>query len=302
MQIARKILFKIFLVLLLVVLSGEGMLFILAGVAEPSKLLFSFGSLALLGLLAGFLSRFILRGHTSLLRLLVALLAVMLMLQWVNWRTSGSIGLDVLSAHPRPDWDSLIQLGVASLAAWLMTAAWSAKKTRPEPVDYQPPARVAPVSLPEKPHSTRKLKLPWFKKANPAASGRAKLNPVSNNGSSAPRTKTRREAGPAIKVPKPRNVPAMPRLPKLQVKTKSKAGGAAAAVYRLKKTAARTWRRRKVEQVKLVGKEQHRCPYCLEEILPNDKRGVKICPICRTHHHADCWELTGVCQVPHQQN
>jgi hypothetical protein len=26
---------------------------------------------------------------------------------------------------------------------------------------------------------------------------------------------------------------------------------------------------------------------------------VKVCPICHTHHHADCWEVTGTCQVPH---
>lgn len=51
--------------------------------------------------------------------------------------------------------------------------------------------------------------------------------------------------------------------------------------------------------IHLVGKEEHRCPYCLEEVKRNDPRGVKICPICHTHHHADCWAVTGACQVPH---
>jgi hypothetical protein len=51
--------------------------------------------------------------------------------------------------------------------------------------------------------------------------------------------------------------------------------------------------------IHLVGKEEHRCPYCLEEVASNDPRGVKICPICHTHHHADCWAVTGACQVPH---
>lgn len=51
--------------------------------------------------------------------------------------------------------------------------------------------------------------------------------------------------------------------------------------------------------VHLIGKEEHRCPYCLEIVEPRDPRGVEICPICRTHHHADCWAVTGTCQVPH---
>ena len=45
--------------------------------------------------------------------------------------------------------------------------------------------------------------------------------------------------------------------------------------------------------------EAHRCPYCLEEVKQNDPRGVKRCEVCNTLHHADCWEVTGVCQVPH---
>lgn len=51
--------------------------------------------------------------------------------------------------------------------------------------------------------------------------------------------------------------------------------------------------------IRLIGKEEHRCPFCLEEVVPGDSRGVKICPICHTHHHADCWAVTGTCQVPH---
>lgn len=52
--------------------------------------------------------------------------------------------------------------------------------------------------------------------------------------------------------------------------------------------------------VHLLGEVEHRCPYCLEVVEKNDPRGVKICPICQTQHHLDCWNITGVCQVPHQ--
>ena len=45
--------------------------------------------------------------------------------------------------------------------------------------------------------------------------------------------------------------------------------------------------------------EEHRCPYCLDEVKRNDPRGVKECEVCHSLHHADCWAITGMCQVPH---
>lgn len=52
--------------------------------------------------------------------------------------------------------------------------------------------------------------------------------------------------------------------------------------------------------ITLSADEQHVCPYCLEPVLKRDPRGIKICKVCRTWHHADCWSITGVCQVPHE--
>lgn len=52
--------------------------------------------------------------------------------------------------------------------------------------------------------------------------------------------------------------------------------------------------------VKLVGEEEHVCPYCLEEVVKNDTLGVKICTECGTWHHQDCWSLTGSCGVAHR--
>jgi len=54
------------------------------------------------------------------------------------------------------------------------------------------------------------------------------------------------------------------------------------------------------DSIKLVGEEVHNCPYCLEPVSKNDSRGLKICPICKTWHHVDCWKAAGECQVPHQ--
>lgn len=52
-------------------------------------------------------------------------------------------------------------------------------------------------------------------------------------------------------------------------------------------------------RLSLSAQEEHRCPYCLELIDPDDPRGTVECEICHTLHHADCWAITGACQVPH---
>lgn len=52
--------------------------------------------------------------------------------------------------------------------------------------------------------------------------------------------------------------------------------------------------------VKLMGEEEHVCPYCLEEVMKNDSRGVIICQECGTWHHKDCWDVTGACGVAHR--
>lgn len=64
--------------------------------------------------------------------------------------------------------------------------------------------------------------------------------------------------------------------------------------------AARPSRRRRGRSdIRLTGAEEHRCPYCLSPVTTADPRGVVICPVCHTPHHADCWAITGACQVPH---
>ena len=52
--------------------------------------------------------------------------------------------------------------------------------------------------------------------------------------------------------------------------------------------------------VKLVGEEEHVCPYCLEEVVKGDSQGVVVCPECGPWHHQDCWNLTGSCGVAHR--
>jgi hypothetical protein len=57
--------------------------------------------------------------------------------------------------------------------------------------------------------------------------------------------------------------------------------------------------RKSSRKIVLAPVEIHRCPYCLEPVKRNDPRGVVECDVCHTLHHADCWAITGTCQVPH---
>jgi hypothetical protein len=67
-----------------------------------------------------------------------------------------------------------------------------------------------------------------------------------------------------------------------------------------KKTAGTTVIRKKSsKKIVIAPVEVHRCPYCLEPVKRNDPRGVVECEVCHTLHHADCWAITGTCQVPH---
>lgn len=66
----------------------------------------------------------------------------------------------------------------------------------------------------------------------------------------------------------------------------------------IKKKTTRS-RKKVKKEIKFVGEIEHTCPYCLDPVLDHDPRGVKICPICKTRHHADCWGITGACQIPH---
>lgn len=63
--------------------------------------------------------------------------------------------------------------------------------------------------------------------------------------------------------------------------------------------APRRSRSRRKANIQLAVVEEHRCPYCLDPVARNDARGVKECEVCHTLHHADCWAITGFCQVPH---
>lgn len=59
-------------------------------------------------------------------------------------------------------------------------------------------------------------------------------------------------------------------------------------------------RRGALKDVRLMGEEEHVCPYCLEKVDKSVTGGMVVCPECSTWHHQDCWDLTGACGVAHR--
>ena len=115
--------------------------------------------------------------------------------------------------------------------------------------------------------------------------------------------------GPArsVVVPQPRSWSLQPRLRISSSSGTHSGNGSRPSVHsRLKlvtrqPTRPRMYRKSRLRRphVQLAVVEEHRCPYCLEPVSRTDPRGVKECEVCHTLHHADCWAITGMCQVPH---
>jgi hypothetical protein len=84
--------------------------------------------------------------------------------------------------------------------------------------------------------------------------------------------------------------------------THTRTGGRAKLHKKRRRSTSTVGSRRKRQinsSIRLATKVDHRCPYCLEIVNANDPRGVVECSTCHTLHHADCWGVTGTCQVPH---
>ncbi len=104
--------------------------------------------------------------------------------------------------------------------------------------------------------------------------------------------------------PNPKTVKRLPRArqqpekrPRRAARPRVRPAPAAAAKQSVEPKRRRVLHRK--PQLQLSNEEEHRCPYCLDLIDPNDPRGAVECKICHTLHHADCWAITGACQVPH---
>lgn len=220
---------------------------------------------ASVGLMAGFMARRILVGRHFFFRLLVSIFAVAIALGLLNVLTRGYIGINLLRAYPsRPAWDGALQFFFAALVAWAVQTAWAGTRREVMVEPRWVPAETS-ASQPAVPRARRAVRAgseSWLRNAGLAWS----------------RVRTR-----ALTILTP---PA--------ARTRSKTRKTRASSRKRNIFSARH------RAVHLTSEEEHRCPYCLELVRARDPRGVKVCKVCKTWHHGDCWAVTGVCQVPHQ--
>ena len=243
----------------------------------------------LVGLLAGFSSRRFLSAHTRTLQLLSALISTALSLASLYILSAGFLGMNLFyRSTTSPDWQGLIQYGLAALGSLLVINAFRKRSTSEEPA-AAPALQTANLQ----PGTKIKRWLPAFKlpSLNKREGKVSKIAPAKKERISAGKSTSEKASNTlAIQKTTPQKI-AKPAPPK-------KLSLAAPPAPKTKKSARKAKRNGKPE-IKFVGKEEHTCPYCLDPVVDHDPRGVKICPICKTRHHADCWGITGACQIPH---
>jgi ribosomal protein L37AE/L43A len=263
---------RITVVLLFAILTAVTMalVFLVNHLVWPVVLKFTL--IAATGLFTGMVARKVLSDHTRLLQFLAAALGLLLALGLVNPVTRGFIGINMLRVYPNfPEWDGALQSAVGLAFVWLGVQA-------------EPRVRPAPIPEAVKPRRARRAARPH--PLPPPAPRRARANR---------RTRPSRRPRPA------------PRLSTTPSPASQKRRGWLAGLWprprvRANNGAPRRFLRRRGPAVQLDGRIEHRCPFCLELVEKRDPRGVKVCPECKTHHHADCWDVTGMCQVPHQHH
>jgi hypothetical protein len=266
---------------------------------------------ASLGLIAGFGSRFFLRNRDWFARYMVAILIAVIGMFMIgsltNWVLGvgpiwleerfaeqvreirfGSdlasqirslrIGSRVLFDFSDMDWADPVHLAISLLMVVLSLQAWRQTMPAPQPIEVEPLPIVAAPSVPAPRTRSRR-----GRRSSSSANGRARVKRSEHSSSSnhlspslSPQPRVRSNNGTRSTVR-----PVVKKVKEPTVRPKKK----------------RLSRRKPKIQFALV--EEHRCPYCLDTVTRNDPRGVKECEVCHTLHHADCWSITGVCQVPH---
>ena|GEM_PF-608162 len=189
------------------------------------------------------------------------------------------LGSRVLFDFSAMDWADPVHLAVSLLMVVLSLQAWRQTAAVAQPIEVEPLPVVASPPAP-----VTRTRSRGGRRSSSSANGRARVkrsessssssNHVSPNLSPPPRVRSNHGARSTVRS-------GVKKIKEPTVRPKKK----------------RMSRRKPKIQFALV--EEHRCPYCLDAVAHNDPRGVKECEVCHTLHHADCWSITGVCQVPH---
>jgi hypothetical protein len=253
---------RMMLVILNTALGGTVLLLTILVDHTTAPFLLKYAILGAVGLIAGFTSRHLLKKNTQMLRLMVAITATVVSLSLLNMISLGYMGINLISRTV----NGPDWDSLINMGLGILSAGLALYAWRPSKpkISPQPVAQRQPATRVEG----------WWNRVN------LKLNK--------PFTGSRRANNPQV-----------------HIRSSASSNGRSIRSSRIKpqrRSKIFAWARRRNHQVQLSSSEEHSCPFCLEPVLFNDPRGVKICPECHTHHHADCWEVTGICQIPHYQN
>lgn len=262
---------RIALVILITAISALLLLLAIMQDLQVPREILKYTLLAALGLAAGGSSRYLLANQRFTLKIFSALVALIVAMVALNVASRGFIGLDLLQQFPSGDpWAGALSFAISAAVAWLALRAW----TRPRTILVEPRVAALPVPSPQAQHSARSSSRRPRQTVRPSP-------PSLINSFNTWRARTATQLAHLV----PR------RTTKVRGRKLSRATGRP-------KPNPRAPRRSRAVQLSAI--VENRCPYCLEDVRKNDPRGVKICKVCKTWHHADCWAITGVCQVPHQ--
>lgn len=259
----ESVLGRITLITLFTTLLGAVLALVFLVNEQISPVALKFVTVAALSLAAGLLGRRLLAGRNGLLKYFSAVLAVLVAFGVLNFLTRGFIGINLLrlSSIASPI-DAMLQFLIVGVGVWMAQSAWTGARRE---VVVEPRASYEPEPLAVAPARQARPRRVRSRSNSFLSSLNQKWDSALNWTVNAlqPSTGTR--------------------------KTKVRS-----------KPNKRVTRRRSRPDIALSAEEEHLCPYCLEAVVKRDPRGVKICKVCKTWHHADCWAITGVCQVPHQ--
>lgn len=257
-----------------------------------------------LGLLSGFTVRLTLARNTIILEMLSAWLGVIGGMIVLHAITAGFIGFRLLPPLANtPNWSGLAQLLLSMLAAWLALYALKPRRrsnspTGPVKASHRapaPPQKIQPpkpaLSINPRTRQHTHANKPALLSANYWHFQRKHMHTKMSRWQSrvsSSLSDSRLKVSQMLDHARVRlNIYPSPTNGKIRLR------------HPKNKEVARVTKQNNQPSIRLVGKQENRCPYCLELVKKNDPRGIKICPICHTYHHTDCWEVGGGCQVPH---
>jgi hypothetical protein len=189
--------------------------------------------------------------------------------------SDGEIGLGpLLPLAPRFRWGEAAQLASAGLAAWLAVKAFAR------------PALPMSAELPPAPGETN-----WGFTYHPTIHD---TQPIRARRGARPATTLRAQSGSGAARP-----PQVARPAHSFRRDFGRLRGSLARAVAWRPALGFQLARRKPSPIRFTGTGEDRCPYCLDVVAEHDRRGVTTCPVCHTRHHAECWAVTGTCQMPH---